>query len=69
MKCQNRFSMENKKNIINLSSPKLAQRVVKVFLYGHPINMHLDFFRNRNCMHICCLLCTFINLNLYKQTI
>ena len=44
MKCQNRFPMENKKNIINLSSPELAQRVVKVFLYGNLIHMHLDFF-------------------------
>ena len=30
MKCQNLFSGKNKKNIINLSSAELAQRVVKV---------------------------------------
>ena len=30
MKCQRLFSGENKKNIINLSSVELAQRVVKI---------------------------------------
>ena len=30
MKSQNLFSGKNKKNISNLSSPELAQRVVKV---------------------------------------
>ena len=30
MKCQKLFSGKNKKNIINLSSAELAQRVVKV---------------------------------------
>ena len=30
MRCQNLFSGENKKNIVNLSSAILAQRVVKV---------------------------------------
>ena len=30
MKCQILFSGKNKKNIINLSSTELAQRVVKV---------------------------------------
>ena len=30
MKCQILFSGKNKKNIINLSSAKLSQRVVKV---------------------------------------
>ena len=32
MKCQILFSWENKKNITNLSSAELAQRVVKVIL-------------------------------------
>ena len=30
MKCQILFSGKNKKNIINLSSPELAKRMVKV---------------------------------------
>ena len=30
MKCQNLFSRKNKKNIINVLSAELAQRVVKV---------------------------------------
>ena len=30
MKCQNLFYGKNKKNIINLSSVKLAQRMIKV---------------------------------------
>ena len=33
MKCQSLFSGKNKKNVINLSSAELAQRVVKGKLF------------------------------------
>ena len=38
MKYQNRFSGKNKKNIINLSSAELVQRVVKVNLWNFSEN-------------------------------
>ena len=37
MKCQNLFSGKSKKNIINLSSSELAQRVVKVKSHSVPL--------------------------------
>ena len=42
MKCQNIFSRKGKKNIINLLSSELAQRVVKV---KAPSNSHVIYFR------------------------
>ena len=33
MRCQNLFSEENKKTIINVSSAELVQRVVKIKIY------------------------------------
>ena len=50
MKCQIMFSGKNKKNIINLSSAELAQRVVKVKL----------------CNSKWCLFDPIIKVNVYK---
>ena len=41
MRCQNSVFRENKKNFINLSSAKLAQRVVKVKLVWYDRNLSL----------------------------
>ena len=50
MKCQILFSGKNKKNILNLSSAELAQRVVKVKVLSKSLaeiilNFALLFFR------------------------
>ena len=49
MKCQSLFSGKNKKNIINLSSAELAQRVVNVnmndYCYVYPIDLIKVLFR------------------------
>ena len=43
MKCQILFPAKNKKNIINLSSAELAQRVVKVeYMHGETFVIFFD---------------------------
>ena len=42
MKCQNLFSGKNKKNIINLLSVGLAQRVVKINNITHTVKKNVQ---------------------------
>ena len=46
MKCQNLFSGKNKKNLINLLSAELAQRVVKVKVPVTTAADHILYFFN-----------------------
>ena len=61
MECQNLFSGKNKKNIINLSSFELAQRVVKVKIsaifkyFPYFFSLKTDF--DVSCKETICMKC------------